>query len=188
MDPGFIGVRASAAAFRASQGMVMIASLGSREGATGSRSDRRAARTAIARLALVGCALLISHESNAGGAATDLLDVRQAPAAVASIDTSTRVRQQLPDTLFGFNVQHFNFENDLWIDEKSRTDPRVIEALKFFSGSTLPLSRRPGGKSLLVAGGSRSSAGPETPKDRSRGCSEVSDVRSRGVPGLCTFG
>jgi alpha-L-arabinofuranosidase len=120
----------------------MIDSFGSREGATDSRTDRRVARTAIARLALVGCALLISHESNAGGAATDLLDVRQAPAAVASIDTSTRVRQQLPDTLFGFNVQHFNFENDLWIDEKSRTDPRVIEALKFFPGA---LYRYPGG-------------------------------------------
>ena len=62
--------------------------------------------------------------------------------AVASIDTATHVRQQLPDTLFGFNVQHFNFENDLWIKGQSRTDPRVIEALKFFPGA---LYRYPGG-------------------------------------------
>ena len=106
------------------------------------RPDHSAAHTAVATLTLLGCALLASHESKAVGAATDLLEIRQTQAAVASIDTATRVRQKFPDTLFGFNVQHFNFENDLWINEKSRTDDRVIEALKFFPGA---LYRYPGG-------------------------------------------
>ena len=96
----------------------------------------------VATLALFGCTLLASHDSQAGGAATNALEVRHAPAAVSSIDTATRVREQLPDTMFGFNVQHLNFEDDLWIKEQSKTDPRVIEALKFFPGA---LYRYPGG-------------------------------------------
>jgi alpha-L-arabinofuranosidase len=93
-------------------------------------------------LVSVGFSLLMWLGSTAGAAEVDLLKVRRSPAAVATIDTTTRVRQRLPDTLFGFNVQHFNFENDLWIHEQGRTDPRVIEALKHFPGA---LYRYPGG-------------------------------------------
>lgn len=114
----------------------MIGSLSSRQGQGYRRSFRRFA------LAVIGFALMASHESRASVSAADLLEVRPALVAAASIDTARRIRQQLPDTLFGFNVQHFNFENDLWINEQSRTDPRVIEALKYFPGA---LYRYPGG-------------------------------------------
>jgi len=117
----------------------------------------------IARLTFLGCALLALQGSGAGGAATDVLEIRHGPVAAASINTVTRLRQQLPDTLFGFNVQHFNFENDLWINEQSRTDPSVIEALRYFPGA---LYRYPGG---LVANrfwwqeavGPRTTRGPQ---------------------------
>jgi hypothetical protein len=122
----------------------MMGSFGSRRGSNCGQSLRNLELVAARRatLAMIGCALLASQQSKAGGAATDVLEIRNAPTAVASIDTGTHVRQQLPNTLFGFNVQHFNFENDLWIKEQSQTDPRVIEALKFFPGA---LYRYPGG-------------------------------------------
>ena len=74
--------------------------------------------------------------------AREILEVAPANNPESVIDTTVRVRERLPDTLFGFNVQHFYFQKDLWLAEKGTAEPTVIAALAFFPGA---LYRYPGG-------------------------------------------
>lgn len=82
--------------------------------------------------AIFGCA--------ASGA--DGLTVEPAERAVIVVEADIAVRNELPATLFGFNVQHYNFQNDLWQKGEHAADERVTEALRFFPGA---LYRYPGG-------------------------------------------
>lgn len=75
-------------------------------------------------------------------AAPDVLEIAPSPSAVAVVEVDDPVRRQLPDTLFGFNIQHFNFQKDLWQTAASRADPEVVAALSVFKGA---MYRYPGG-------------------------------------------
>jgi alpha-L-arabinofuranosidase len=81
-------------------------------------------------------------QSALNAAAPDTLDIAPSPSAVAVVEVGDPVRRQLPDTLFGFNIQHFNFQNDLWRGAESRADPGVVAALSIFKGG---MYRYPGG-------------------------------------------
>jgi hypothetical protein len=72
----------------------------------------------------------------------DLLQIARSPSAVAVVEVGDPVRRQLPDTLFGFNIQHFNFQKDLWRKAESRADPKVVADLSIFEGA---MYRYPGG-------------------------------------------
>lgn len=74
-------------------------------------------------------------------AAGDLLQVKSAEYALAQIG-SRSVRDALPPTLFGFNMEFFEFQDDF--TEAVTADPRaeVVQALKVFPGA---IYRYPGG-------------------------------------------
>jgi len=72
----------------------------------------------------------------------DSLDIQNARQASVRVATDDVVRENLPSTLFGFNIQHHNFQNDLWRERDRSVDPDVVEALQSFPGA---LYRYPGG-------------------------------------------
>lgn len=74
--------------------------------------------------------------------AQDFTDVTKAESAVIVIDGDAVIREQLPSTLFGFNINHRNFQQDLWQEDLGRVNPIVTEALQPLPGA---LYRYPGG-------------------------------------------
>ena len=72
----------------------------------------------------------------------DVLDVRSASNATVTVCTDVVLREELPDTLFGFNVMHYHFERDIWDGRKQEVPASVMEYLEPFDGA---LFRYPGG-------------------------------------------
>lgn len=90
------------------------------------------------------CICLFTLPASAVAEAPDnrVLEIFPAEQAASVVDTNARIRARLPDTLFGFNIQHYHFQNDLWLDARRIPDPNVTAALAFFPGA---LYRYPGG-------------------------------------------
>ncbi len=62
--------------------------------------------------------------------------------AKAVISPERIVREELPSTLFGFNIRWTGFENDLWDEKKQEVKSDIIDDLREFPGA---LYRYPGG-------------------------------------------
>ena len=74
--------------------------------------------------------------------AADFTDIAAGDHAMVSIEEQAVVRQELPRTLFGFNINHHYFQEDFWQADRRQVNPKITEALQPFSGS---LYRYPGG-------------------------------------------
>jgi len=72
----------------------------------------------------------------------DALTVLEGPQAAIIVCPEVVVREQLPPTLFGFNVNHYYFERDIWNSQSKSAAPKVAAALSVFNGG---LYRYPGG-------------------------------------------
>lgn len=68
--------------------------------------------------------------------------VRSAENASIVVNPDAVIRDELPPALFGFNVHHYIFQDDLWWEDKHATDEKIVAALRFFPGA---LYRYPGG-------------------------------------------
>lgn len=72
----------------------------------------------------------------------NVLDVRLAKRAIVEVCARRVLREQLPATLFGFNVHHHHFEKDIWDAETAAVPLAVTAALEELPGA---LYRYPGG-------------------------------------------
>lgn len=72
----------------------------------------------------------------------EFTDIVPAERAAIIVDPGVVVRSALPPTLFGFNVNHYHFQQDLWQADRQRVNPAVVQALQPFKGA---LYRYPGG-------------------------------------------
>jgi alpha-L-arabinofuranosidase len=88
----------------------------------------------IAENAVAGC--------SAANARLDSLEIRAASRTIIEACSDDVVREKLPATLFGFNVHHHHFENDIWDKQTSTVPTSVISDLREFPGA---LYRYPGG-------------------------------------------
>nr|MBA3564569.1 hypothetical protein [Gammaproteobacteria bacterium] len=84
------------------------------------------------------CILALCDPAVASGAA----EVEHAQQASIVVNADSVIRDHLPPTLFGFNVQHYNFQNDLWDEEKRAAADSILSAMTFFPGA---IYRYPGG-------------------------------------------
>lgn len=107
--------------------------------AVGRPRARRRGRL-VATILFIGS--LTSGPLTVAAPAPDVLEISPAERPAAVVDASVHIREQLPASLFGFNIQHFNFQNDIWIEAQGRAAPRVVDALSVFKGA---MYRYPGG-------------------------------------------
>jgi alpha-L-arabinofuranosidase len=81
--------------------------------------------------------------AKAKGPDTDALwKVFSSDRVTIEINEDTVVRESLPSTLFGFNINYRQFQNHLWDQRGQSVKPDIVEHLKYFRGA---LYRYPGG-------------------------------------------
>jgi hypothetical protein len=100
-------------------------------------------RAGVLGLALATCAVA----GLAGGALAEPWRVIPAERVVIEVNTDAVVRESLPNTLFGFNINYKPFQEQLWDAHEHAPKPGIVSHLKHFEGA---LYRYPGG---LVANG-----------------------------------
>ncbi len=71
-----------------------------------------------------------------------VLDIKHAKQASVFIDSDNVVREKLPSTLFGFNINHYYFQRDLWNKKHNYVEPKIVKHMQEFDGA---LYRYPGG-------------------------------------------
>lgn len=70
------------------------------------------------------------------------VDVRAANEITIRVKANKVIREQMPEEIFGFNINFKSFQNQLWDDSGHRVYPKVTEHLKEFSPAVF---RYPGG-------------------------------------------
>jgi hypothetical protein len=93
---------------------------------------------------LFGAVLALVALAHWTGAALgqELTDIAPAARAAITVEPGVIVRTAMPATLFGFNINHYHFQQDLWREARRQPDPAIVEALRPFRGA---LYRYPGG-------------------------------------------
>ena len=97
----------------------------------------RLGRLVASSVAVFACALW-----TAAATGQEFTDIAPADRATINVEPGVVIRQELPATLFGFNVNHFHFQQDLWQEDRRQVNPAVMQALRPFKGA---LYRYPGG-------------------------------------------
>lgn len=86
--------------------------------------------------------LFVSGVGTIQAANKNVLEVAPATRAVVTVNADSVIREKLPSTLFGFNINHYHFQKDFWQKKQQRVNDKIIKALKPFHGA---LYRYPGG-------------------------------------------
>lgn len=92
------------------------------------------------RIFLLGVMLLLLVQPCKGGAIDSLTDVR--PSKVATVQVSSDELRRLPETFFGFNIEYFTFQQELFDPRTGKIKADAVRYLKALPGSTY---RYPGG-------------------------------------------
>lgn len=92
---------------------------------------------------IIGCFfLLISTQVLAAPSPIGGVDVRSAQDISIRVKANKVIREQMPEEIFGFNINFKSFQDQLWDETGYRVYPKVVDDLKEFSPAVF---RYPGG-------------------------------------------